>query len=36
MSAIAGKYGTSAAKLVSLNGLKNANYIYVGESLRIK
>ncbi|WP_143807830.1 LysM peptidoglycan-binding domain-containing protein, partial [Oenococcus oeni] len=36
LSAIAGKYGTSAAKLVSLNGLKNANYIYVGESLRIK
>ncbi|OIL17503.1 LysM peptidoglycan-binding domain-containing protein, partial [Oenococcus oeni] len=36
LSAIASKYGTSVSKLVSLNGLKNANYIYVGESLRIK
>ncbi|OIK90023.1 LysM peptidoglycan-binding domain-containing protein, partial [Oenococcus oeni] len=29
LSAIASKYGTSVSKLVSLNGLKNANYIYV-------
>ncbi len=36
LSEIASKYGTSVAKLVSLNGLKNANYIYVGQTLRIK
>ncbi|WP_152560602.1 LysM peptidoglycan-binding domain-containing protein, partial [Oenococcus oeni] len=36
LSAIASKYGTSVSKLVSLNGLKNANYIYVGENLKIK
>ncbi len=36
LSSIALKYGTSYQKLASLNGLKNANYIYVGESLRIK
>ncbi|WP_143800093.1 LysM peptidoglycan-binding domain-containing protein, partial [Oenococcus oeni] len=36
LSEIASKYGTTVAKLVSLNGLKNANYIYVGQTLRIK
>ncbi|MHA5107138.1 LysM domain-containing protein, partial [Oenococcus oeni] len=36
LSEIASKYGTSVSKLVSLNGLKNANYIYVGENLKIK
>ncbi|OIK56005.1 LysM peptidoglycan-binding domain-containing protein [Oenococcus oeni] len=36
LSEIASKYGTTVAKLFSLNGLKNANYIYVGQTLRIK
>ncbi len=36
LSEIASKYNTTVAKLVSLNGLKNANYIYVGQTLRIK
>ncbi|MFT8753105.1 MAG: LysM domain-containing protein, partial [Oenococcus oeni] len=36
LSAIASKYNTTVAKLVSLNGLKNANYIYVGQTLKVK
>ncbi|UCU86569.1 hypothetical protein J3U91_00699 [Oenococcus oeni] len=36
LSGIAEKYATTVVKLVSLNGLKNANYIYVGQTLRVK
>ena len=36
LSGIAAKYGTTVAKLAYLNGLKNANYIYAGQTLRIK
>lgn len=36
LGAIALKYGTTYQKLASLNGLKNANVIYVGEKLRVK
>lgn len=35
LSAIASKYGTTVAKLVSLNGIKNANLIYPGQVLKI-
>ena len=35
LSAIAKKYGTTVAKLVSANGIKNANLIYVGQKLKI-
>ncbi|WP_125607233.1 GH25 family lysozyme [Lapidilactobacillus bayanensis] len=36
VSAIAAKYKTTVAKIVSLNGLKNANLIYAGQKLRVK
>ena len=36
LSGIAKKYGTSVARLVALNGIKNANKIYVGQSIRVK
>ena len=36
LSRIAKKYGTSVAKLVMLNGIKNANKIYVNQSIRVK
>jgi LysM repeat protein len=36
VSKIAGKYGTTAAKIKNLNSLKNVNLIYVNENLRIK
>ncbi|MFT8813207.1 MAG: LysM peptidoglycan-binding domain-containing protein [Oenococcus sp.] len=36
LSSIASRYGTSYQAIASLNRLKNANYIYVGEKLRIK
>lgn len=35
LSEIAVKYNTTVAKLVSLNNIKNANYIYVGQTLII-
>src|SRR5690625_916337 len=35
LSAIAKKYGTTVAKLQADNGIKNANYIYVGQTLKI-
>lgn len=35
LSEIAAKYGTTSAKLQSLNGIKNANYIYVGQRLKV-
>lgn len=36
LTAIAKKYGTTVDKLVSLNGIKNKNLIYVGQKLRVK
>lgn len=36
LSGIASKYGTTVAKLQSLNGIKNANLIYVGQKIRVK
>lgn len=36
LSKIAKTYNTTVAKLVSLNGIKDANKIYVGQRLRIK
>ena len=36
LSGIARKYGTNVAKLVMLNGIKNANKIYVNQSIRVK
>lgn len=36
LSKIAKQYGTSVARLVLLNGIKNANKIYVGQSIRVK
>lgn len=36
LTKIAKKYGTSVAKLVSLNDIKNPNKIYVGQKLRVK
>ncbi|MFT8324788.1 MAG: LysM peptidoglycan-binding domain-containing protein [Oenococcus sicerae] len=36
LSSIASRYGTTYQAIASLNGLKNANYIYAGEKLRIK
>lgn len=36
LSSIAKKYGTTWQKLASLNGLKNANMISVGQKLRVK
>lgn len=35
VSGIAAKYGTTTAKLKSLNKLANANYIYVGQKLKV-
>jgi Membrane proteins related to metalloendopeptidases len=35
LSGIAAKYGTTSAKLQSLNGIRNANYIYVGQRLKV-
>lgn len=35
LSGIAAKYGTTSAKLQSLNGIRNANYIYVGQHLKV-
>lgn len=35
LSSIAAKYGTSVAKLQSLNGISNANYIYVGQRIKV-
>ena len=35
LSSIATKYGTSVAKLASLNGIRNPNYIYVGQRLKV-
>jgi len=35
LSSIATKYGTSYAKLASLNGISNPNYIYVGQRLKV-
>lgn len=35
LSGIAAKYGTTSAKLQSLNGIMNANYIYVGQRLKV-
>lgn len=36
LSAIAKKNGTTVAKLVSMNNIKNPNVIYVGQKLRVK
>lgn len=36
LSGIAVKYGTTVAKLQSLNGIKNANKIYAGQQIRVK
>jgi LysM repeat protein len=36
LSHIARKYGTTVARLVALNGIRNANKIYVGQSIRVK
>lgn len=36
LTSIAKKYGTSVVKLVALNGIKNANKIYVDQSIRVK
>ncbi|KRM90347.1 LysM peptidoglycan-binding domain-containing protein [Liquorilactobacillus cacaonum] len=36
LSEIAKHYGTTVANIKSLNGLKNVNYIYVGQSLRTR
>ena len=36
LSGIAKKYGTNVAKLVMLNGIKNANKIYVNQSIRVR
>ncbi|WP_270333014.1 LysM peptidoglycan-binding domain-containing protein [Ligilactobacillus acidipiscis] len=35
LSGIAAKYGTTSAKLQSLNGISNPNYIYVGQRLKV-
>ncbi|MFT9412338.1 LysM peptidoglycan-binding domain-containing protein [Liquorilactobacillus hordei] len=36
LSAIAKKHGTTVASIKALSGLKNVNYIYIGQSLRVK
>lgn len=36
LSAIAHRYGTTVANLVSLNNIKNANLIYVGQKIIVK
>lgn len=35
LSGIAAKYGTTSAKLQSLNGISNPKYIYVGQRLKV-
>lgn len=35
LSTIASKYGTTTASLQALNGISNANYIYVGQTLKV-
>ncbi len=35
LSTIASKYGTTTANLQALNGISNANYIYVGQTLKV-
>lgn len=35
LSSIAAKYGTTTANLQALNGISNANYIYVGQVLKV-
>ncbi|MCF6161921.1 LysM peptidoglycan-binding domain-containing protein [Furfurilactobacillus milii] len=35
LSGIAAQYGTTAAALASLNGISNANVIYVGQTLKV-
>lgn len=35
LSTIASKYGTTTANLQALNGISNANYIYVGQMLKV-
>jgi lysozyme len=35
LSSIATKYGTTYAKLASLNSISNPNYIYVGQRLKV-
>ena len=35
MSGIAARFGTSYERLASINGIANANEIYVGQTLRI-
>lgn len=35
LSAIASRYGTTVSKLQSLNNISNANYIYVGQKLKV-
>lgn len=35
LTAIAAKYGTTVSKLVKLNGIKNKNLIYVGQTLKV-
>lgn len=36
LSSIANKYKTTVAQLVKLNGIKNANLIYVNQKIRVK
>lgn len=36
LSGIAKRYNTSVSALVALNGIKNANQIYVGQKIRVK
>lgn len=36
LSSIANKYKTSVAQLVKLNGIKNANLIYVNQKIKVK
>ncbi|ATO55907.1 LysM peptidoglycan-binding domain-containing protein [Loigolactobacillus coryniformis] len=36
LSGIAAKYGTSVSALASLNGISNADYIYIGQKLTVK
>ena len=35
LSAIAAKYNTTVSELVNLNGIENANLIYVGQSIKL-
>jgi LysM repeat protein len=35
LTTIAWRYGTTVARLMALNGLRNANFIYVGQVLRV-